>query len=292
MSTMAIFMLVAMIWFSMTRSAWASESSSIAESGSGSYNNVSVDNDTITGVAFSNKLQWDVVPYVVGLSRGVATPNYCVGVLVAPKFVLTSNKCKPSIQTPGYTTQYAAIGTLYEESTEDGERISITKWHSHPSYIANASWYDFMLVELKDASNYEPAFIAKHDHKFLATGTTADVYGWDENGITYSIAQARMLFKVEMRILDTLKCANAANLGGTEFCALGVKGTVLDSDTMDPCRVNLGSPMIVMYNMYITVVGIVTTRAGCRQTGVATGFSHVELAYKWIKQIAKVESEV
>lgn len=284
MNTITTTLLIAMACLSMARSGWASGSSSLTGSGSIPDNNVSVDNDTMGGVAFSNKIQWDVVPYVVGLRRNVASPNYCVGVLVAPKFVLTSNKCKPSIQTPGFTTQYAAIGTLYKESTKSGERISVAKYHSHPSYVANASWYDFMLVELKYASTFEPAFTAKTDHKFLATGTTVDVYGWVKNGTSYTIPQARMLFKVEMRILDTLKCANAAHLGGTEFCAMG-------SDAMDPCRVNLGSPMIVMFNMYITVVGIVTNRAGCRETGVATGFSHVELAYEWIKQIAKVQSE-
>lgn len=275
-------LLILITTFAMTQSVCASESSSLSGSGSVA-DSVLVDNDTISSVSFSNQIEWYTVPYVVGLRQTIASPNYCVGVLVEYTFVLTSNKCMPSLRTPGFTTQYAAIGTNYKESTERGERIRIVKWHSHPSYIANSSWFDFMLVELESATRFEPAFLAKTDHKFLAAGTSVNVYGWDDNGSARTIAQNRLMFKSVMSIGNTLACTKNVHLGGTEFCALG-------SDALDPCRINLGSPMIKIIKGYITVVGILTNRSGCKQNGGVTGFSHVELAFEWIKEIAKVPS--
>lgn len=220
-------------------------------------------------------------PNVVGLRQAANTSNYCAGVLIAPKFVLTSSLCAPAVRTPGIKTQFAAIDSVYKSpASADGKEIEVVKWHAYPLYIAYAGWMDFMLAELKSASTVTPAPIASSNITYRGSETVGSIYGWNDGGHPTTTEEAQQMWRTVMAIQSRAQCAKTVYLCDTEYCAMG--------NIMDACHLNLGSPMMVAINSVDTVVGIVSNRTGCQQGDMATGFSHVKAGSDWIRKIAGI----
>lgn len=174
----------------------------------------------VSAISFESVLS--MKPYVVGLRQMANSSNYCAGVLVAPKFVLTSNRCAPVVRILGISTQFASIDSAYISATNDETEIEVVKWHVNPFYDAYAGWCDFMLAELKSASKVTPAPIVSSSHTrfWSATGS---IYGWNNGGHPVTTAEAQQMFRTVMAIQSPAECAKTVHMCGTEYCAMGNK---------------------------------------------------------------------
>lgn len=128
-----------------------------------------------------------------------------------------------------------------------------------------------------------PLWIAPHT-TLPKTSTPLAAYGWNQGGPinTSSVPELKnYMWTSALTILDSSQCGSGVQLSDTEFCAMGGRN-------VDACRLNEGSPLIQQIAGKDTVVGFVSNRSGCKLTGVATVFSDVGLAYKWIHHQAGI----
>lgn len=277
---MQAMLVLALLFAIAIRSSVASGDESFAGSGSISDDlSANSTDSSAPSVDFSSELFNFQVSYLVGVRNAPNTTNYCSGVLVAPKFVLTSVTCMRLLQRPVPKEQWVSIGSIYKTLEIGGERIQVIKQHVPPNYDI---FTDVMLLELKTASTQMPAYVAPSNHTtYLTAGESNIVYGWNDGKGYATTAQREHSYKTTMRVGDALDCLTLYRITSSEFCAMS-------NDQSDACHVNDGSPMIVTVGWKNTVVGIVTDRSGCMQPGMETGFYNVMLAQNWISSITGI----
>ncbi|RLO00991.1 hypothetical protein DYB28_009302 [Aphanomyces astaci] len=81
--------------------------------------------------------------YTTGFRTEDISDDYCMGALIAPKYVLTGATCVHTV------FKYASVGSHYL-SGKDGERIKIVKQTRHPLFDGHE--FDFAIFELETAS--------------------------------------------------------------------------------------------------------------------------------------------
>ena len=156
--------------------------------------------------------------------------QFCVGTLVASKYVLTSAQCADDRDPSDLHLMIGDhnLGASGETHLNE-KRISVQRIIVHESYHPNTKAYDIALLEISEAVDlgvYTPACLASDMYGHTYDGKVAQVTSWDSAAMT--------LFTMDAPIVTNEKCSETMNMTITPgmVCAeiqIGIDGE-------DPCK--------------------------------------------------------
>ncbi|RLN85393.1 hypothetical protein DYB28_008246 [Aphanomyces astaci] len=185
--------------------------------------------------------------YTTGFRTEDISDDYCMGALIAPKYVLTTATCVHTSLT------YASVGSHYL-SGKDGERIKIVKQTRHPLFDGHE--FDFAIFELETASKIAPVKV--NFDPVVTPGSWATVRGWGEfSDAAYTMSQ--VLLEADVKVWDNVECAKAVDASvpimDSHICAGGAD--------KDWCSGDNGAPLIVNKAGEDYVVGLASLGRSC-----------------------------
>lgn len=252
----------------------ASDFISMATRDTGTWMNVNF----IVGGSVTPKLQG----YVVGLRATKSAVNFCLGALIAPKFVLTAAHCVHK----GDVDQ-VSVGSLYSSTEIDGEQIKVKTTIAHPDYNPDTYENDVAIVELEYISIQPPIVLFDGKASFIAPGKRLTMVGYAPTPETSSEDPASQHY-VELPVVDKTKCKAVLQppvLDASMLCAGGQKGK-------DACHGDSGGPLVVRTTVPEALVATASFGRGCGEQGMPAVYSvaanaasfidkHVE-RHRWI----------
>ena len=166
--------------------------------------------------------------------------QFCVGTLVASKYVLTSAQCADD-KDP--SDLHLMIGDhdlgASGETPLNEKRLSVQKIIIHESYHPNTKAYDIALLETDpvDLGVYTPACLASDMYGHTFDGKVAQVTSWD--------SASMMLVTMDAPVVSNINCSDNMNLTITPgmVCAEIQMGV---DEKEDPCKTKVGYLMVLI----------------------------------------------
>ena len=156
--------------------------------------------------------------------------QFCVGTLVASKYVLTSAQCANE-RDP--SNLHLMIGDhdlgASGETPLNEKRLSVQKIIIHESYHSETKAYDIALLEIEavDLGVYTPACLASDMYGHTFDGKVAQVTSWNSASMT--------LFMMDAPIVTNTKCSGTMNMAITLGMICAEIQMEVDEEE-DPCK--------------------------------------------------------
>lgn len=221
--------------------------------------------------------------YLAGIRTTTKSINMCVGVLVAPQYVLTAHcepneqfkgatRLAPGVEKPSTDYQYVSLGPHYDSSSSAVETIKIESWMRHPNYNEKTEENNYYLFKLATASKMTPVMIEPGSGAYVADDTEVTVLSWPDTDHTP--------ISTTMWIVNQDECKQYIRIFTSTVCTVAY-------GSMDACKMNNGSPLITTINGLDILIGVMNYNNGCG-TRYPTVFNRVWKAQPWIRSVTGI----
>ncbi|XP_045726447.1 serine protease 27 [Mirounga angustirostris] len=229
-------------------------------------------------------------PWQVSIQRNGS--HFCGGSLITERWVLTAAHCfSNTSQTSLYQVLLGA-----QQLVRPGPHAvyaPVKRVESNPLYQGMASSADVALVELEAPvtfTNYILPVCVPDPSVVFETGTNCWVTGWGSPSEEDRLPNPRILQKLAVPIIDTLKC-NLLYSKDTEsgFQAKAIKDDMLCAGfaegKKDACKGDSGGPLVCLVGQSWLQAGVISWGEGCARRNRPGVYIRVTSHHTWIHRI-------
>jgi secreted trypsin-like serine protease len=227
-------------------------------------------------------------PWVVALSSrdrfgDARAGQFCGGVVVAPKKVLTAAHCLThealGVDVGGVRDLRVIAGRDALRGT-GGQEIPVRETWTNPGFDPTTNAGDLAVLTLADALPEKSAIpMAEAGDEAYAPGTAAVVYGWGDT--TGNSDYALSLRSAKVSVLPDTACAQAypgGRKGTYDASAMLCAGELLGG--YDACQGDSGGPLVARGRL----IGLVSWGDGCAKAGRPGVYTRIAAAIGWMPE--------
>lgn len=226
--------------------------------------------------------------YLVGLRKTYKSTNVCLGVLIAPKVVISAN-CPMLVNGKSiasgevddsknsYNMLVASIGNRYPSDDAYGEGNQIAAWVRHQGYRAKTYRYNIYVFYLVAETSMTPIQLADSSSGDpMADGIPAVMMGWPDMDETPFLNVMDATFYSQTRCAKVLKSEHNLGLDDSNVC-------VMPKKLRNACGLSYGTPLIINQNGQERLAGLLNFNFACDHPKMPIMFSRMAgKQYNWI----------